>query len=569
MDMPAPLETTPRRVHPLVAPLMILFVILVGYGLAPTRLPLVGEETRRMQHCVEMAQTGDWVIARNQGVPILDRPPGQYWAFALIHRFIHDLTPMTARVTMVLVLVGVSLATWWYARSMTGEVGSLLAGLIYPTTGHIFDLGRRAEADGLFVVFMASALFVWHHGYVHKKGLLRTWILATLIAALATSIKGLQGPVSFFGAIGLFLLIRRDWRTIFHWSGPVALVLFLGLIAIWQVPLYQQVGWEGTRSSWFAPATQRVDFDLGVLAEHLATFPLKIFAAALPWSPLLVVLASRRFWALTENARSAVLFCICGTLAIVTPVWMIAGGHHRYIIAAYPLMAVIMGVAVERCLAFDFTFWIRRYWRDFARIIAVVFGVAMLGLIAATVVATQNEGKLWQTAAQPWWATAFVAPAIFACALIVIRRAGKEFTKPDLLTPFLLAFIAAMFFNGPVMNATIANAADPGTEIRALKQELPPGTRLVSIGRAFHKFLYWWGEPIELLPAEPTAQDIPEWAEYFVVTVYREEFPSLPFEYERIAFLNMDRTNQEHPKDAVLVGRIIRPAHELGAKSAP
>ncbi len=558
MDSSPALAVKPHRVHPLVAPLMILFVILVGYGIAPTRLPLVGEETRRLQHGVEMAQTGDWVIARNQGVPILDRPPGQYWFFAIIQRFIHDLTPMTARLTMVLVLMVTSLVTWWYARSMIGPVGALVAGLVYPTTGHIFDLGRRAEADGLFVVFMVSALFVWHHGYTHRKGLLRTWLIATLIAALATFIKGLQGPVSFFGAIGLFLLIRRDWKAIFHWSGPVALALFLGLIAIWQIPLYQQVGWEGTRSSWFAPATQRVDFDFMILAEHVATFPLKIFAAALPWSPLLFPLVFRRFWGLTDRARSSVLFCICGTLAIVTPVWAIAGGHHRYIIGAYPLMGVIAGVVVDRSLMFDLSCWLRRYWRDFARTVANAFAIAMLGLIVATVVATQNDSKFWQTAAQPWWAIAFVAPAIIACALVVFRRVGRDSPRPDLLSPFLVALIAAMFFGGPVINATVVNATEPGVEITQLKGELPEGTRLVSVGRAFHKFLYWWGEPIELLPDEPTEGDIPDWAEYFVVTVYDGQIPELPFEYERIAFLNMDRTERENPRDAVLFGRIVR-----------
>lgn len=129
-----------------------------------------------------------------------------------------------------------------------------------------------------------------------------------------------------------------------------------------------------------------------------------------------------------------------------------------------------------------------------------------------------------------------------------------------MLSPFLLALVVAMFFNGPVLNAMIANANDPRVTVGQLKAELPEGTRLVSIGRAFHKFLYWWGEPIELLPEEPTEADIPEWADYFILSVRMGRIPELPFEYEEVTLLNMDRAQREKPRDGVFVGRFVRSA---------
>lgn len=59
------------------SPLLITIVVTIGYGTAPTRLPLIGDETCRAQHGIEMTASGDWVVPTLQGVPILDRPPLQ------------------------------------------------------------------------------------------------------------------------------------------------------------------------------------------------------------------------------------------------------------------------------------------------------------------------------------------------------------------------------------------------------------------------------------------------------------------------------------------------------------
>jgi 4-amino-4-deoxy-L-arabinose transferase-like glycosyltransferase len=543
-------------------PILIVLVVLVGYGIAPTRLPLVGEETCRIQHGVEMAQTGDWLIATNQGVPILDRPPLQYWTLALVHRFVRELDPLTARTLAALFTLATGLVCWWYARGFVGPAGAMLAGVAYPTTGHIFDLGRRAETDGLFALLMAGSLLVWHHGYARGRGMLWTWIVAASIAALATLTKGLQGPITFFGAVGLFLLLRRDWRTMLHWSAPVGLGVFLGLIAVWQVPFWLEAGWEGTRTTWLTPATHRVGFDVGALLAHLALFPLAVFLAAMPWSPLLLALLDPRMWRLDERTRSALGFCLCGIVVILVPVWVTSDGHHRYTIAAYPLIGVVGGIVADRCLSLDLSYSLRRFWRDFARIFVITLFVATAGVAVATVVAPIADTRLWRTLAQPWWSLAIVVPAIGVLGVLVYRRAGLDRSPAAIGVPAGLAMMMAIFFNGPVLTATVANAEDVGPRIAELRERLPEGAELVSFGPVFHKFVYWWGEPIPIHPWRPgSASEARDWPEYFAITVRRGREIDFPFEYETLAWLNMDRTRQEIPENAVLVGR------RLGAAS--
>ena len=87
----------------------IVAVVVLGYGLYPNRLPLIGEELCRAQHGIEMVDSGDWIVATNQYQPILDRPPLQYWTLAAIHMWIHVLDPLTLRLSMMFMTLATSL----------------------------------------------------------------------------------------------------------------------------------------------------------------------------------------------------------------------------------------------------------------------------------------------------------------------------------------------------------------------------------------------------------------------------------------------------------------------------
>jgi len=544
------------------APLLILLVVALGYGVAPTRLPLVGEETCRAQHGIEMAETGDWLIATNQGVPILDRPPLQYWALAATHRWIRPLDPLTLRLFMVGVIFATSLVIWWYARFFLTPTGACLAAVAYPTMGHVFDLGRRAETDGLYALLLAAALLVWHRGYAQGGRPWRTWSCAAILAALAALTKGLQAPVAFFGAVYLFLLIRRDWRFLFHPAHFVGLVLFVGVVAIWQVPFYLEAGWDGTRATWLDPGTSRVNSDAGDLLKHMAMLPLKALGATLPWSPLLVALLDRRFWSIDARARSSVLFMLLGMAAIFGPVWVAAGGHHRYIMPMYPLLAVVCGAVAQQCLSLDMSFSLRRFWRDYVRIVAVGMLLVMATFVGATIASAFIDAPGAQLLAQPWWFAVVLAVATVAGTFVLFRRAWRDGLTPSfitpVITPFIIAALLALFFGGAVLNVQVARAENVGPQVIAVRAALPEDAKLVSLRPIHHKFLYWYGRPIPVLSWPKSAANVPGDLEYFAFTATRGKAIDLPFRWERIAELNMDRSRQEDPEVRVVVGRRIR-----------
>jgi len=534
------------------SPLLIFLVVVAGYGIAPGRLPLKGEETCRALHGIEMARTGDWLVATNQGVPILDRPPLQYWTFAVIHRWIHDLDPLTLRLFMAAVTLGTSLLIWWYSRRFLPEAAALLAAVAYPTTFHVFDLGRRVETDGLFTLFMAGSLLLWHHGYSQRWRPLWTWTAGAAVAALATLTKGTQGPVTFFGTLYLFLLLRRDWRYLFCWSHLLGILLFLSLIGVWQVPFYLEKGWEGTRMTWLDPYSSRVDTEFTKVLLHLFKFPLEMLGASLPWCVLLVGLFHPRFWKMEEGMRSTILFLLLGMAVIFAPVWLSEGGSSRYAMPIYPLMAVLYGAVARQCWSPEASGLLRLLWRGYARIMAVVVAGFVAVFLTATIAAGFSDALWIQSLRQPWAfliGMALCAAAGVGALFRWTSSSGKEHPLPVAL---LIALLLCLGYNGAIMNILGNTSVQLGPEVAALRQKLG-GARLVSFAPLHHRFLYYYGEAIPIESEKSPPDDM----EYFAVRSTPALPPDLPFPWEKIAEFSMDWRIKPEPYETIIVGRRI------------
>ncbi|HUU19036.1 MAG TPA: glycosyltransferase family 39 protein [Sedimentisphaerales bacterium] len=541
------------------APILLTTVVILGYGIAPTRLPLMGEETCRALHGIEMARSGDWLVATNQGVPRLDRPPLQYWTLAVIHKWIHPLDPLTVRLFMVIVTLVTALIIQWYSKSFLSDTAAFLAAVAYPTMGHVFDLGRRAETDGLFAMLLAAALMVWHHGYSQRWRPIWTWTFGAAVAALATLAKGSQGPVAFFGTVYLFLLIRRDWRYLLCWSHVLGIVVFLSMIGVWQVPFYLVTGWDGTQKIWLAPYVGRMDTDIHKLLLHLVEFPVNMFGATLPWSALLLGLCNRRFWRLEGKLKSAVLFVLLGMVVIFFPVWISEGGHHRYIMPMYPLMAVLCGVVVQQALAADLTSFLRQFWYGYVRVMAMILAGFVTAFLMATLVAEFSDAHWVHALAQSWslmtvWIICTVIGVTSIFRYVSLGRTGQE-----VVVTFAIASMLAICFNGAIVNATARRTENIGPDVIALHRSLSPQTQLVSFGQINEKFVYWYGEPIPILDIPKTSGDLPDDLGYFAINVQRGQTVEMSFEWEQIATFSTERKrNHPNPKLIVLVGRWTR-----------
>jgi len=464
---------------------------------------------------------------------------------------------------MVLTTFLTGLGIWYYARGVLRPTGALVAALGFLTMGYVFDLGRRVETDGLFALLLSMALFVWHAGAEWRLRRTPAFAAAALLAAMATLTKGLQGPVAFVGAVGLYLLVRREWRILIQPASLVAVGVFVAAIAVWQVPFAMVAGWEGVRSTWFEPGTSRLGASPADLATHLATFPLEVLAAMLPWSPLLLGLLDPESRRGSDARRRAMLFACTSILAIMGPVWLSVGGHHRYVMPMYPAAAFLCGAVVDRGLELGFERSLRRFVRDFVRLAAVailVIGLGLAGLSMGVMTGWFGDGSdVARALVEPRWVALAAILACTGAGVLLLRRASADEPRSQAV-PVAVAATLAILFNGPILSATIVRRESIGPAIEAFRESLPPEVGLASVGRSSHKFIYWWGRPIPVLAKPASLDDIPPGVDHLALTVARGETVQLPFARRALAEFNMDRNRSDDPEERVVVVEILRDA---------
>jgi 4-amino-4-deoxy-L-arabinose transferase-like glycosyltransferase len=539
-------------------PLLIIIIIILDYGIGPTRLPLWGEETRRALFGINMAQTGNCLVAFIQGHALPDRPTLQYWELAIIHKWIHPLDPLTIRISMVIVTLLTSLMIWWYASRFLSDVGAFVAAVAFPTMGHVFDIGRRAETDGLFTLLLAGALLVWHMGYMRKWSYFRLWMSSAIIAALATLTKGTQGPVAFFGTIYLFLLIRRDWKCLFNWSHLLGIIIFIGLIAAWQVPFYRVQGWEGTQLAWFGEATNRIDTNFVVLVKHLINFPIEVLGGTLPWSVLLIGFIYIPFWKMDNKIRSSLTFMLLGMLAIFTPVWIIEGSRLRYVMPMYPLLAVICGIVVHQCLLVDITDSLRIFWRNYLRIAGIIIvGIAAFFLVI-TIAAGFVNVPLVQGFSMPLWLAILLVICTTCGMLLINRQTTNKRYENGILVTFILAVLLAICYNGAVINFQANFASKIRSDVIELHNSLPRDSELVCFEPLHHRFVYHYSDPIPIVNKPETANDVPNSVKYFALWERNGQIMELPFQWEKVTEFILDRVVSVNLREKIIIGKVIQ-----------
>ena len=118
-----------------------------------------------------------------------------------------------------------------------------------------------------------------------------------------------------------------------------------------------------------------------------------------------------------------------------------------------------------------------------------------------------------------------------------------------------IACFMVISLNGMVLDKKVRTAGDAAEAVALVKQKLPAGTHLVSYGHVDALFAYHFGELIESKPVPLTQTDAPDRDAYFCVR--GSTLTSLPFEWEQIGAVPIDRNRGLVPERVVVVGRRV------------
>jgi 4-amino-4-deoxy-L-arabinose transferase-like glycosyltransferase len=530
----------------------LAIVIAAIYCARLTTLPIRGEETRRAEVATEILRTGDWIVPREQGVPFLSRPPLGSYPIALLEMLWGTGSLLAVRLPSVVATWLMTLIVYGYSRRFLEPLGALAAGFAFATTGMVLQLGRLAETDALFTLFVGGSLLLWHWGYSSRWRRPWPWVAGYLFAALGALTKGPQAPVYFLGSVVLYLAWRREWRQLFSWSHAAGIAVFIGVVGAWQFPFWLATDWASVRAIWVSDVGLRFE-DIGWMrsALHLLIYPVGVLICVLPWSPLLSAYLFRSFRERIGAARPWATF-LGVTLIVAFPTcWLVPGAKERYFMPLFPCLAPLIGLVIQRALAADASRAMRIGWVLYlaGASAAILFG----GLAVAG--ASWIDGLEAPELSQPGWLAGLYLTLALAIFAALLRRGaiGSEARAYSLVLG--LAIFVGLTHVGVVVSAMTRVSEDAAPAVAALKCKLPPHVRLVSFGLVETLFTYYFDEPIELRHWPPMEHDLAGGHDYFCFTWDQDFMPPFPFAWRVIGDVPCGRFRNNEYHKRVIVGQ--------------
>jgi hypothetical protein len=151
-----------------------------------------------------------------------------------------------------------------------------------------------------------------------------------------------------------------------------------------------------------------------------------------------------------------------------------------------------------------------------------------------------------------WFAAAFAICAL--SGLVIVLRTSGAYPAFSLL---VVATLLGITSTGILVNAYARQANDAAPAVAAVKRQLPPGERLASFGRIDHLFAYHYETPIDYHALPKTARQLDPRVRFFAIDGRPNPAVKLPFTWEPIATVVLDRNKQPKPTRTVIVGKRV------------
>jgi 4-amino-4-deoxy-L-arabinose transferase-like glycosyltransferase len=223
-----PAAPSPRTAWLLFA--VIFFAVYFASLFSPPLLDDV--DAAHAQAAQGMAETGDLITSKINGIRYIEKPPLPYWIVAGMYRIFGENTFAT-HLPNALAMLALTWLAWTWARRAWGDRAGFYAGLAVLTSIGPFLFTRFIIPESLLAFFLLLALYGLITGLEANRPAWIYWMWAAVALALLT--KGLIAPVFFFGATIPYLLLTGQWR---RWKSlkPVSgFLLFLAIAAPWHI----------------------------------------------------------------------------------------------------------------------------------------------------------------------------------------------------------------------------------------------------------------------------------------------------------------------------------------------
>jgi 4-amino-4-deoxy-L-arabinose transferase-like glycosyltransferase len=326
--------------------LVFLLVAALAVALDNFDRPLANpDEGRYSEISREMAESGDWVTPRLNGLKYFEKPPLQYWATAAVFKAF-GTSDIAARVytgfcgLMTILLVG------YTARRLWGAEHALAAMMALASSPYFMALGGIVTLDMGLTLWTTLTLcaFLLAEGASGDPRERRRWLLVAWAgAALAVLSKGLVGLVFPAATFFVYSVARHGLRGLRDLEWVRGFALFFLIAAPWFVA----VSMANTEFAEFFFVHEH--FQRFLTTEHRRTEPwwyfLPIaFAGFLPWMFTLPS-ALAHAWEREAGTRDFRPLTFAMLWAAFIVLFFSASGSKlpAYVLPAFPALALVLG----------------------------------------------------------------------------------------------------------------------------------------------------------------------------------------------------------------------------------
>ena len=343
-----------------------------------------------------MLRSGDWVTARLDGIPYLEKAPLIYWLIGGCFK-LFGAYDWVARIPVALSAVLLCWLTAAFGGWAFGRRAGTLAGMVIATCAGLFLFTRILIPDVMLTAAIALAMWAFLRALDEQEPHPRLWAMALAaslgVGMLLKSTVGVLFPVAaalIYLALTGQLFSRAVWRRLHPFSGAA---VALAIAAPWHVlaTLRSPPYFDFTLRSlpgqyhgflWFYFMNEQVlrflnlryprDYDTVPLAYFWLFHLLWLF----PWSVYFPAAVKLRFRPVDRAGRARLLaLCWIGFVLIF---FSFSTTQEYYSMPCYPALALLLGAAMA-----DGGVWVKRG----TRVLQVLAGAAgALALVLAWLV---------------------------------------------------------------------------------------------------------------------------------------------------------------------------------------
>ncbi len=208
----------------------IFAAVQIGSLFSPPLLDDV--DAAHAQAAQHMADTGDLITSKINGIRYIEKPPQPYWLVAGSYKIFGEST-FSTHLPNTLAMFGLVWLSWLWARRAWGPRAGLYAALGVLTSVGPFLFTRFIIPEVELSFFLLVALYGLITGLELNLHNRFYWMYAGVALALLT--KGFIAPVFFVGAAVPYLLLTGQWRRWRDMKPFTGFLLFLAIAAPWHI----------------------------------------------------------------------------------------------------------------------------------------------------------------------------------------------------------------------------------------------------------------------------------------------------------------------------------------------